>query len=341
MMERKIAIMINLPVSSQFVLLFFTIFLITWLIIPFWIKRAKKAGLVGEDIHKRGERVIAEMGGITVLLGFIIGIMVYIAMRVFIFQANTNIATILAILTAILLAGIIGIIDDVLGWKIGLKQWQKPLLTLLVAMPVMAVNAGTRVMSLPFIGPFDLGLIYPLIVIPAIILIGTNGFNMLAGYNGLEAGQGIIILSTLAYFSYLNNSPWLAVVALLMVSALLAFWFYNRYPAKVFPGDSLTYTVGALASVIAIFANLEKLFLILFIPYIIEFFLKLRGKFKKESFANIQEDGTLLPKYEKNYGLEHVMVNLLNKLRFKTTERKVVYSIYFVQLICVLLSFIL
>ena len=176
-------IMINLPVSSQFVLLFFTVFLITWLIIPFWIKRAKKAGLVGKDIHKRGERVIAEMGGITVLLGFIIGIMIYIAMRVFIFQANTNIATILAILTAILLAGIIGIIDDVLGWKIGLRQWQKPLLTLLVAMPVMAVNAGTRVMSLPFIGPFDLGLIYPLIVIPAIILIGTNGFNMLAGYN--------------------------------------------------------------------------------------------------------------------------------------------------------------
>ncbi len=334
-------IMINLPVSSQFVLLFFTVFLITWLIIPFWIKRAKKAGLVGKDIHKRGERVIAEMGGITVLLGFIIGIMIYIAMRVFIFQANTNIATILAILTAILLAGIIGIIDDVLGWKIGLRQWQKPLLTLLVAMPVMAVNAGTRVMSLPFIGPFDLGLIYPLIVIPAIILIGTNGFNMLAGYNGLEAGQGIIILSTLAYFSYLNNSPWLAVVAFTMVSTLIAFWFYNRYPAKVFPGDSLTYTVGALASVIAIFANLEKLFFILFIPYIIEFFLKLRGKFKKESFAKIQEDGTLIPRYEKNYGLEHVMVNLLNRLKLRTTERKVVYSIYFVQIICVVLSFVL
>jgi len=340
-MERKMVIMINLPVSSQFVLLFFTVFLITWLIIPFWIKRAKKAGLVGKDIHKRGERVIAEMGGITVLLGFIIGIMIYIAMRVFIFQANTNIATILAILTAILLAGIIGIIDDVLGWKIGLRQWQKPLLTLLVAMPVMAVNAGTRVMSLPFIGPFDLGLIYPLIVIPAIILIGTNGFNMLAGYNGLEAGQGIIILSTLAYFSYLNNSPWLAVVAFTMVSTLIAFWFYNRYPAKVFPGDSLTYTVGALASVIAIFANLEKLFFILFIPYIIEFFLKLRGKFKKESFAKIQEDGTLIPRYEKNYGLEHVMVNLLNRLKLRTTERKVVYSIYLVQIFCVVLAFIL
>ena len=150
-----------------------------------------------------------------------------------------------------------------------------------------------------------------------------------------------MILSTLAYFSYLNNSPWLAVVAFTMVSTLIAFWFYNRYPAKVFPGDSLTYTVGALASVIAIFANLEKLFFILFIPYIIEFFLKLRGKFKKESFAKIQEDGTLIPRYEKNYGLEHVMVNLLNRLKLRTTERKVVYSIYLVQIFCVVLAFIL
>ena len=191
------------------------------------------------------------------------------------------------------------------------------------------------------INVFDLGLIYPLIVIPAIILVGTNGFNMLAGYNGLEAGQGIIILSTLAYFSYVNGSPGLTIVALLMVSALIAFWFYNRYPAKIFPGDTLTYTVGALAAIIAIFANLEKLFLILFIPYIIEFFLKLRGKFKKESFAKIKDDNTLVPKYEKIYGLEHVMVNLLNKLKFKTTERKVVYSIYFVQIICVSLSFVL
>lgn len=328
-----------MPNYTQFIPLFFTVFIITWLVVPMWIKRAKQAGLVGKDIHKWNTMMVAEMGGITILLGFIIGIMGYIAMRVFIFHTNTNIAPILAILTAVLLAGIIGIIDDILGWKIGLKQWQKPLLTLLVAAPVMAVNAGTRVMGIPLLGSVDLGIVYPLVVIPVFVLVGTNGFNMLAGYNGLEAGQGIIILLTLSYYSHLIGSSWLAVVALCMVAALIAFILFNKFPAKVFPGDTLTYTVGSLTAIIAIFANLEKIFLILFIPYIIQFFLKLRGKFQKESFAKILEDGTLVPKYF--YGLENLMVQLLNRSKIKTTERKVVYGLYAFQLICVGLTFVI
>lgn len=327
--------------NSQLLFLFMGIFMLTWVIIPFWIKRAIKAELVGKDIHKTDQRNVAEMGGVTVLFGFIAGVMGYIALRIFLFNANTNITPTLAILTAVLLAGIIGIIDDILGWKIGLKQWQKPLLTLLVAAPIMAINAGTRMMHLPFVGKIDLGMAYPLLVIPAFILIGTNGFNMLAGYNGLEAGQGIIILSTLAYFSYLTGSPWLTVIALCMVFALLAFWLFNRYPAKIFPGDTLTYTVGSLAAAIAIVANIEKIFIILFIPYIIEFFLKLRGKFKKESFAQVKEDGTLIPRYDKIYGLENLMVKIINKLNIKATERKTVYSLHLLQIVCVVLAFVI
>jgi len=326
---------------NQFIPLFATIFIITWVLIPFWIKNAKKVGLTGKDIHKTKEKHVAEMGGIIVLLGFIIGIILYIAMRVFFFKANTNITAILAILTGILLAGIIGITDDILGWKMGLRQWQKPLLTILIAAPIMAVNAGTRIMSIPFFGKIDLGIIYPLIIIPGFIVVSTNGFNMLAGYNGLEAGMGIILLSTLAYFSYITGTPWLTVVALCMIMALFAFLVYNRYPARIFPGDTLTYTVGALAAMIAIFADIEKIFIILFIPYIIEFFLKLRGGFKKESFAQVKEDGTLIPRYDKIYGLENLMVKILNKSEIKTTERKTVYSLYLLQIIFVIIVFMI
>lgn len=326
---------------SYLTICFIVSFLVVSLIMPYWIRKAKKAGLTGKDIHKLNHKDVAEMGGIVIILGFLASILTYIAVRIFIYHTNTQITFLLAILTAILVAGMIGIIDDILGWKIGLKQWQKPVLTLLVAAPIMAVNAGTKVMSLPFIGQFDLGIIYPLIIIPGFILVGTNGFNMLAGYNGLEAGQGILILSTISYFSYINGSAWLAVVGLCMVAALFGFLIYNHYPARIFPGDTLTYTVGALAAAIVIFANLEKIFLILFIPYILEFFLKLRGKFKKESFAQIKEDGTLIPRYPKIYGLENLMVKIMNQLKIKTTEIRVVYALYGIQLICVGLTFIL
>ena len=326
---------------SYLTLCFIISFLVVSLLTPYWIKKARKAGLTGKDIHKLNQREVAEMGGIVVILGFLCSILSYIAIRIFIYHTNTQITFLLAILTAILVAGTIGIIDDILGWKIGLKQWQKPALTLLVAAPIMAVNAGTRIMSFPFIGHVDLGILYPLIVIPGFILVGTNGFNMLAGYNGLEAGQGILILSTLSYFSYVNGSPWLAVVGLCMVAALFGFLIYNYYPSRVFPGDTLTYTVGALAAVIVIFADLEKIFLILFVPYILEFFLKLRGKFQKESFAQIKEDGTLIPRYQKIYGLENLMVLIMNKIKIKTTETKVVYALYGFQIIFIGFAFVL
>ena len=327
-------------ISDPFIILFLGTFFFTLLLVPLWIKRAKQAELMGKDIHKNAERKVAEMGGIIVLLGFLVGVMAFIALRVFILDANSNIAFILASLTAVLIAGIIGIMDDILGWKIGLSQWQKPLLTLLVAAPVIAVNGGTKIMDLAFIGHIDLGILYPLVVIPLIIIFTSNSFNMLAGFNGLEAGQGMLLLSTLAYFSLITGQSWLAVLALCMVFSLAAFWVFNIVPAKVFPGDTLTYSVGALIGIIAILANLEKILFIIFIPYLVQFSLKLRGRFKKESFAKVLEDNTLVPRYEKFYGLENMMVFVLNKLKVRTTEMRVVLAVHFLQIAFIFLAFL-
>ena len=63
-----------------------------------------------------------------------------------------------------------------------------------------------------------------------------------------------------------------------MVGALIGFYIYNKFPAKVFPGDILTYSVGALIAGMAILGNFEKIAVFVFIPYIIETILKSRGK---------------------------------------------------------------
>ena len=310
--------------------------------LPSWIRRAKAAGLVGEDVHKIGEKKVAEMGGVIVLLSFLLGMLLFIAFQVFLLGEEGIITPLLSILVAVLVAGMIGIIDDILGWKIGLRQWQKPLLTLLVALPVMAVDAGVRVMSLPLLGAVDLGVFYVLLVIPVLLLLSTNGFNMLAGYNGLEAGQGILILGTLSYFAFVNQLGWLSMVAWCMLVPVFAFWLFNKFPARIFPGDSFTYTVGALIGAITIFADLEKIFLILFVPYIIEFFLKLRGRFKKESFAHLASGGALkLGNDGKWYCLTHIVISGLEWLKVKVTEQRVVLGVHFVQLLFIALAFIL
>ena len=61
-------------------------FLATLIALPHWINRAKHAGLVGKDMHKSDKREVAEIGGIPVLFGFLLGLLSYIALSTFYFK---------------------------------------------------------------------------------------------------------------------------------------------------------------------------------------------------------------------------------------------------------------
>ncbi len=313
-------------------------FLATLTALPHWINRAKHSGLVGKDMHKLDKREVAEIGGIPVLFGFILGLLSYIALSTYYFKNVSRSLQIMALLSSILIIALMGLIDDILGWKIGLRQYQKPIFTLLGALPIIVINAGHSRMVLPFIGPIDFGLLYPFLLIPIGIVGASNGFNMIGGYNGLESGLGIIILSTLGFIAWSSGVAWIAVVALAMVFALLAFYIFNKHPAKIFPGNMLTYSIGTLIACIAILANIEKAALILFIPYLIEFFLKLRGLMQKESFGSLNPDGSLSLPEKKLYGIEHLAILILSKLKTKVTELKVVFSLYLFEIILVIIA---
>ena len=337
-----------LEISNPIILLsLFLSFMITLLVLPHWIKRAKEAGLAGKDVHKLLKPKVAEMGGIVIVLSFIFAVLLYIAIDTFYIQHSliesflSRDLKVMAALVTITIVTIIGILDDILGWKIGLRQWQKPILVAFASIPMMVVNAGNPEIALPFFGIINLGLIYPLLLIPIAISGAANGFNMIAGYNGLEAGLGAIILSALGYVAWITDHGWVAVMAFCMVMALLAFYVFNKYPAKVFPGDTLTYTVGALIAIVAILGNMEKFALILFIPYFIEVILKLRGKFRKESFAKVNEDGSLDLLHDKFYGIEHIAISIVKKIKGKVYEKDVVHTIFIFQIFLVFVGFML
>ncbi|MFT4303201.1 MAG: MraY family glycosyltransferase [Candidatus Woesearchaeota archaeon] len=311
-------------------------FLFTLYIIPKWIFRAKKANLLGIDVHKTDNRKVAEVGGLPVIAGFIGGLLIYIAFRVFVYQEEIYISTIFAVAVSILIATIIGMVDDILGWKIGLRQFQKAFLTFSIAIPIMVINAGDFAMNIPFFGLIDFGLFFPILLIPLAIMFTANAFNMVGGFNGLEAGMGIIILSTLSYICYVNGFFWVAIMGVLMVGALFAFLIYNWFPSKIFPGDTLTYSVGALFGIMAILGNVEKFAIILFSLYILQFFLKLRGKMQKESFILINKDGSL--KKPKIYGIEHIAFYIVNMFKKNVYEKDIVYVLLSVQLVIVLMT---
>ena len=49
-----------------------------------------------------------------------------------------------------LITTIIGILDDVLGWKIGLRQYEKPIITLIAVIPIAVVVSGYSTVFIPF-----------------------------------------------------------------------------------------------------------------------------------------------------------------------------------------------
>ncbi len=325
--------------GTLFVPIILLSFIITLLILPRWIKRAKKENLSGFDVHKLKKEKIAEAGGIAVLIGFVISTFLYVALKTFFFEVETNLIHIFGLLSVLFFATIVGIFDDILGWKRGLTNRTRLILLLFAAIPLVALNAGvSNVLG------FNLGLFYPLIFIPLAIVGTASTFNFLAGYNGLEASQGILILLALSVVTFISGSFWLSAISTFMVASLVAFYFFNKYPAKVFPGDTLTYPVGALIGVIAILGNVEKIALFFFIPYVFEVILKLRGKLKKESFSQIQKDGSLELRYGgKIYGLEHLAIKILKKVKpsHKAYEWEVPIVINLFQILIIILGFIL
>lgn len=313
--------------------------LATLVLAKFWIRVARKIGLEGKDMNKADKRLVPEAGGIAFIAGFSLAVMAFIFSITFVFKGDGNLLEIFAALTAMLLAGFIGFTDDILGWKIGLRKWQKPLLTIPIAIPLAVINAGDSFMELPFLGNTNLGILYPLLAIPIGIVGAANGFNMLAGYNGLEAALGIVIISALGYKAYATGFVWLAILAFAAAGALLGFLFYNRYPARVFPGDTLTYSVGAFIAVLAILGNMQKIAIILFLPFFAELLLKMRSRFRAENFGTPAKDGGLGMPQGKVSSVTHIILKLFPRLFGRNAkEYEVVGVLVIAELVLVTLA---
>jgi UDP-N-acetylglucosamine--dolichyl-phosphate N-acetylglucosaminephosphotransferase len=215
--------------------------------------------------------------------------------------------------------------------------------TIPIAIPLMAVKAGVSVMCLPLIGCMNFGILYPLLLVPVGVVGATNAFNMIAGLNGLEAGMGAVIFATLGIIALAHGNVVASVVATATLGGILGFLYWNKYPAKVFPGDVFTYSVGAMIATVAILGNMEGAALILFIPYFLELALYLYGKknsVEKESWGRPVGDCLEVP-YDKPYSVTHLAMLVLKKLRGCAREKEVVLLILSIEVILAVIALLL
>jgi UDP-N-acetylglucosamine--dolichyl-phosphate N-acetylglucosaminephosphotransferase len=328
-------------------------FLTTFILTPRIIEFLHAAQIVAVDLHKKDKPKRPSSGGICVGAGILAGTFFYVGVTTFSFAVSTpsiqvSSLLLLTVVSSILIATLSGLLDDLnvrnravqtkdgMNVKIGIPQWVKPLLTLPAAVPLMVIRAGTTKMALPIIGVLDFGLLYPLVIIPVGFVAASNMVNNLGGFNGLEAGMGVVYTFSLGFFAWITGGVQAAVLLFTACAALLAFLRFNWYPARILAGDSLTYLLGSLVAAGVIVGDMQRAGLVVMFPFIIEFFLKARSKFKATSLGKLRDDGKLDAPYgRKIYSWTHVCMNL-----GKLTEKEVTIIMIFVQVLFAAIPFL-
>lgn len=297
-------------------------FVTTFLVVPWLIKNLKNTSAVGRDLNKAGHPRIPEMGGLAVVIGFYVGVNVLTIWG----ENDLPSAIFYLSLLAVLGAAVTGIMDDLFR----LRQRVKAILPFIFAIPLGSAMVDTNNTILAGI---DIGIMM-LLIAPFGITSAANATNMLEGFNGLGAGLGIIMTSSMIVISFITGQTEGLFLLFPLLGALVAFLWFNKYPAKIFPGDSMTLFVGATIACAAIISNLKGYGAILFIPLIVEFFLKAKGHFKAENYGKIDEDGSLT--YD---GRVESMAHLVMKWK-KLKEWQIVAILWLVEIVVCVLTII-
>lgn len=243
-----------------------------------WIRVSKSRGIVAKDIHKAEEREVADQGALPA--AFIS------TMATLIIAGLSNRLDFIAIAAVSMISLLVGMTDDL----IRLSALEK---VFLGAMPFLSIGS--------IIASSTSGLPIPRGVLPIMAaLVGafsSNGVNILAGFNGLEAGLSIIVGSFISVHLALSGDTASLFVTTSFLAAYLAFLIFNFYPAKAFPGNGGTFHMGAFLASVALARGLVLPFLVMMMPHAVDFFLKMAswGKAKRKGASSISETGHLVP----------------------------------------------
>jgi UDP-N-acetylglucosamine--dolichyl-phosphate N-acetylglucosaminephosphotransferase len=247
-------------------------------------------GITGVDVHKLDRPIRAEMGGLAVLLSLSLGSAILVA-----FDGERSLLFLSGVGT-LSLTGLVGLADD----RLDLRQRDKAVLIAAASLLLSFSLAGRDSVYFPVIGSVPFGPLYPLLVVPLAVTTSANFSNMLAGFNGLEAGIAAVSVGVMTALSAITGSWDGALLGVLLLFAFIGFLVMNWYPAKIFPGDTGTLMFGAGVAAIGLISHLEMAAIILFMPAALDFALKLTSKSpfgQRRIFGNTQvsEDGVLAP----------------------------------------------
>ncbi|MBT3408371.1 hypothetical protein HN415_06840, partial [Candidatus Woesearchaeota archaeon] len=225
----------------------------------------------------------------------------------------------------IVIFGTFGLIDDL----INIGRRIKVVAPFFMALPMALITIDTNISILSY--TIELGWIYPYLFAPIYVMVVANLINMHAGYNGLEAGLSIIIIGFISLKLALFGPLKLLFYIIPLFFTLLGFYWYNKYPSKIFMGNVGTTVVGAGIGAMLVFFNMEFFGIIILMPHIINFLLwifwsgflmkKYPNKYPHIKFGKLRKDNTIdVPNY---LTIKYAVTKL-----FRVNEKSAVWICY-------------
>ena len=313
--------------------IFVSSLVISAIALPFLIRKLLAAGITGKDVNKKNNVLVAEMGGLAIIMGAIGSLLLAIALNTF-FGYEFKLIEILAAMLTITIIALIGTFDDLFD----MRKDVKTILPMIAALPLVAVSAaGSTTIGIPFVGSIDFGLVYIVLLIPLGVTVSANLTNMLAGFNGMEAGMGIVMFAALLFLAFANGSTEMAMLSVAMLGALIAFIRWNWFPSKIFIGDIGTLAIGTTLAVAVILGNLESAGAILVIPYLLDFVIKAYNKFPSKYWWGELRNNKLYALDGKVRGAAQLLMKLANGI----SEQKLVLVFITAEGLCALLAIVL
>ncbi|XP_024607603.1 UDP-N-acetylglucosamine--dolichyl-phosphate N-acetylglucosaminephosphotransferase isoform X2 [Neophocaena asiaeorientalis asiaeorientalis] len=247
------------------------------------------ARLCGQDLNKSSRQQIPESQGVISGAVFLIILFCFIPfpfLNCFVeeqckaFPHHEFVALIGALL-AICCMIFLGFADDVLN----LRWRHKLLLPTAASLPLLMVyftNFGNTTIVVPkplrpLLGlHLDLGILY-YVYMGLLAVFCTNAINILAGINGLEAGQSLVISASIIVFNLVELEGDCRDDHVFSLYFMIPFFFttlgllyHNWYPSRVFVGDTFCYFAGMTFAVVGILGHFSKTMLLFFMPQVAE-----------------------------------------------------------------------
>lgn len=246
-----------------------------------WLRRLK----FGQEIREEGPKWHQKKSGTPTMGGimFIAGIAAAVTLTSVIFALNGNfdvkIARCLLLFGVSLGFGTIGFIDDyikvVKKRNLGLTAAQKFILQVVLAGIYTAVlyfigelNTAVKIpfTALEWVMPMWLYIPFVMFVVVGVV----NAVNLTDGLDGLASSVTAVAALFFAVVSFIMYEYGITVFSIALFGALLGFLMYNKYPAKVFMGDTGSLFLGSAVALTAIDLKMPIFLILVGFVYFVE-----------------------------------------------------------------------